>query len=128
MIAPVRQGQNGQDFIHIRLIRLLIIEQQWESDILLHIKLRDQIERLKDKTDIPAAEYGQFLVLHAKNIVPVDPYLAGRRRIQGPYHVQQRTFSGTGLPDNRDKLAFGHGKTYIFQGVNGRFTGSIGFA
>jgi len=58
MVASFSQPQHIQQFIDKFLIRSPIVKQQRESDILFHIQFRDQIERLKDKSNVLTPEHG----------------------------------------------------------------------
>ena len=63
---------------------------------------------LKDKTDIAAAEDRQLPVFHGKNILAINQYLAGSRRIQSTNQVEQCAFAGAGFANDRHIFAFRH--------------------
>ena len=82
MLPPVFQTQHLQDLIHPTLIRLPVIQQQREDDVLLHVQLRDQMKGLKDKADILSAEDSPFILVHGKYIPPVQIYFPGVGLVQ----------------------------------------------
>ena len=47
--------------------------------------------------------------------------------IQCADHVQQRTFTGARLTDNRNELALGDGESRLFQSVDRSFAGPVCF-
>ena len=118
MIAPLFQAQHRQQFFQILFVGLLVVQQHWEDDVLFYRQFRDQIKTLEDEADIPSAEHRQVAFLHRKNIFAVDEHLAGSGSVQRTDHIQQRTFAGTRLTDNRNKLTFGDGEGGVFQSMN----------
>ena len=87
---------------------------------------KSRIKRLKDKANVPAAEYRQLALVHGKNVLTVDQHLAGRGRVQRADHVQQRTFAGTGFPHDGHIFPLGNGKTDILQSLDCGFSAAIG--
>lgn len=60
MMAAFPQLQHFKQFLQIFLIGLLVIQQHRKDDILFHRQFGNQIEVLKNETDIPAAEYSEL--------------------------------------------------------------------
>ena len=127
MVTAFLQIKNGKQFFQIFSVRLLIVKQHREHNILLHGKLRHQIERLKYKSDIPAAENGKFAVIHGKNFLAANRDFAGVRRVKRADHIEQRTFAGAGFSNNGHILALWNGKADLFQGMYGCFAASVSF-
>ena len=73
------------------------------------------------------AENGQLALVHGKNIHAANRYPAGCRCVKRAYHVEQRTFSRAGFPDDSYILALWNGKADFFQSVYGSFAASVGF-
>ena len=127
MAAAFFQAQHRQQFFQILFVWLLIVQQHRENDILFHRQLRDQVEALENETDIPSAEYRQVAFLHRENVFTVDEHFAGSGSVQCADHIQQRTFAGTRLTDNRNKLTFGDGEGGVFQSMNRSLAGPVCF-
>ena len=106
----------------------MVVQQHREQDVLLHGQFRDEVECLKDKTDITAAEDRQFPVFHGKNILAVNQHLAGSRRIQSADQIEQGAFTGAGFANDRHIFAFRHGKADIFQRMDSSFSAAVGLA
>ena len=108
MLPTVFKIQHGQQFFQICPVRLLVVQQHREQDVLFYGQFRDEVECLKDKTDIAAAEDRQLPVFHGKNILAINQHLAGSRRIQSTNQVEQGAFAGAGFANDRHIFAFRH--------------------
>ena len=71
-----------------------MIQQQREDEILFDGQFRHQIETLKNKADVAAAEYGKVPFFHRENVLPVQEHPARGRGVQGADDVEQRAFAG----------------------------------
>jgi hypothetical protein len=109
------------------LIRPLVIQQQRECDVLLYVQFRDQVKRLKNKPNVPAAEYRKPFFRHRKKILPANQYFSGGGVIQGSHYIQKCAFPGAGFSYNRDKFPFFHRKGNMVKSLNPRFPFPIGF-
>ena len=127
MIAPLFQAQHRQQFFQILFVWLLVVQQHWEDDVLFYRQFRNQIKTLEDEADIPSAEYRQVAFLHRENVFTVDEHFAGSGSVQCADHIQQRTFAGTRLTDNCNKLTFGDGEGGVFQSMNRSLAGPVCF-
>ena len=88
--------------------RLLVVQQHREQDVLFYGQFRDEVECLKDKTDIAAAEDRQLPVFHGKDILAINQHLAGSRRIQSTNQVEHGAFAGAGFANDRHIFALRH--------------------
>ena len=74
----------------------------------LHIFQRVQggnkIESLKDKTDFPVADQGEFFIPESPGVLSAQQIGAAARNVQAAEDIHQRGFSGTGLPNNRHEF------------------------
>ena len=128
MTAPLAEVQHIQQFFQIRRVRLLVVQQYREQDILLHGQLRDQVERLKHKADVPAAEDGALPLFHGKQISPVQQHLAGGRGVQPAQQIEQSALAGTALAHHGHKFALGHREAHVLQRLHGSLAGAVGLA
>ena len=81
------------------------------------VQNRNQIVVLEDKTNIPAAEDGQFLIVLFCQIIPTDNNTAGGGDIQPAHHIQQGGFSAAGGSYNRHKFPLLHREVHAVQGA-----------
>ena len=58
-------------------------------------RAREQIERLKDKTDLAIADIGQLVVDHRRHVSPGELVATGRGRIEAAQHVHEGRLAGT---------------------------------
>ena len=93
MMPPLREPQNSQEFFQIGFIWLLVIEQDRKDDILLDRQLWDQVEALKDKTNVAPPEDRQIAFSHRENILAIDEDLSCTGCVHGTDHVQERTLA-----------------------------------
>ncbi len=128
MAPALFQPQDVQQLVQIPLIGPLAVQQQGKNHILLHRQLRDQVERLENKANVPAAEDGQRLFLHGEGVlfIDIDPPRGGG--VQCSNHIQQCTFTGAGFPNDGYKFPFGNGEADVLQGVYRCFAAAIRFA
>ena len=96
-------------------------------NVLFYRQLWDQVETLEDEADVSAAEHRQVTLFHRKNIFSVNEHLPRSGSVQRADHIQQRTFAGTRLTDNRNKLTFGDGEGGVFQSMNRSLAGPVCF-
>ena len=128
MLPALLQAQDAQKLLHIPSVRLPVIQQQREGDVLLYIQLRNQVEGLKDEPDVPAAEYRQLLFGHGKDLLPVNQHLPGGGVVQRAHHVQEGALPGTGFSYNRDEFPLAHGEVHMVQGLYPGFPFPVGLA
>ena len=93
MLPALCQSQHMQQFIHKFLIRGFVVQEERESQILLHVQFRNQIKGLKDKSNVLPPENGQLLLGHGEHIFPIDPDFARRGIVKPAHNVQQCTFA-----------------------------------
>jgi hypothetical protein len=63
---------------------------QRQQDVLLGIERRQEVEGLKDEADVPAAQLGQRLVAHRRDVLRPDVDAARRRAIEPGEQVHER--------------------------------------
>ena len=124
--AALLQVQDRQQFLQIPFVRLPVVQQHRKDDVLFHGQLRDQVEALEDKADVPAAEHRELFLLHGKGVLAIDQHFTGGGRVQRPHHIQQRTLARTGLAYHGDILPLGNGEADIFQRVDSGFPLTVG--
>ncbi len=79
---------------------------------------RNQMERLEHDADGVAAQAGQGILAHARDLVPVQHDAAGRGALQPGQHHQQAGLSGAGGADQGDRLAGAHLQVDAAQNVD----------
>ncbi len=83
----------------------LLRDLQRQKDVLLGGQRRYQIEGLEDESDLVAAQVGELLLVHGRDLKAFDDHLAGSRRVQSGHAVHQRGFSRSGRTHDRGHLA-----------------------
>ena len=62
------------------------------------------MKRLKDETDMPAANFGTAVLVHRRQVLTAQTDVPDRRFIQAGQQGQQRRLAGAGRPDQRNAL------------------------
>ena len=78
---------------------------QREFDIVAHIELRQQVERLKDKANSPVARLRKFTVSEGLDRFIIKEKGAIRRPVKQAKDVHQRRLARTRRPHDRNKFA-----------------------
>jgi hypothetical protein len=77
-----------------------------ELDVLIHRQIADEVEGLKNETDLAIADPGALgdgqLALYW---LAMDPIAAPRRRFEQPENQKQSRFAATGEPSDREEIA-----------------------
>ena len=108
MMPPRRKPEHLEDLINLRLLRLAIIEQQREDDVLLHVQFRHQLIRLEHKADVaPAKDRPRFLALRNA--------------------VEQRRFATAALANDGGEFPLLERKRDVAQRFHLRLTAAVGF-
>src|SRR5262249_29730181 len=74
------------------------------EDVFVGRERGDQVERLKDEADQPAAQLGQFVLGHSGDLAPAQTDAARSRRVESGDQAEQRRFAATRRADDRDEL------------------------
>src|SRR5262245_30829765 len=67
--------------------------QHRDEDIFQHTALREQMMRLKDKSDLLISNRGQFVVSQSAQVATIKQNLSRTGSIQGPDNIQQSAFA-----------------------------------
>ena len=78
---------------------------QWKFHISDSIQIGDQIESLKDESDLPVPDVRELIVGKSGHIPPFQIIVAGCGSVQASQHVHERGLAGPGMSDNRYKLS-----------------------
>ena len=71
--------------------------------------------KLEDKPDVAVPEVGQGITFQGCKVGIAQPYLPGRRGIQGSQQVQQGALSRPGGTYDRNNLPLANGDIYSLQ-------------
>ena len=110
MIGAVLQpdGAEGVERAPVPLGRLraaaLRVEER-ELDVLERRRAGEQVEPLKDESNLFVANRRQLIVREARHVAAVQPIRAGRRAIEAAEDVHQRRLPRSRRSDDRDELA-----------------------
>jgi hypothetical protein len=75
-----------------------------------------QVEGLKDETDLLVPDPGQLIVFQFGDPVSVEPVLTGCRAVQAADEIHQGRLAGARWPHNRNELVFPDGEIDASQG------------
>ena len=64
------------------------LQLQGQHDVLKRADDRDQVEALKDHTDLMQSQCGQRMVVQLSDILTIEPQRARRRAVDGGKHVE----------------------------------------
>ncbi|MNW58580.1 hypothetical protein D3C74_364560 [compost metagenome] len=81
------------------------IKRQGQDYILLHSQGIQQIEILKDKSQLPPAKYRQFVSIKLAGILAIDHNASGSRAINRGNHIQKGGFTAAGRPHNAHEFS-----------------------
>ena len=104
MAAAFGQAQQIQNLLDFCGVRLSIIQEQREHNILLYVQFRNKLKRLEDKTDVASPENRALFLFHGEQILPIHENTPGSWCVQSPDAVQQGALAGAGLSDHSGKL------------------------
>ena len=127
VLPALCQSQHMQQLLHKSLVRDSVVQEKRKNHILLHIQFGNQVEGLKDKTNVLPPEHGQLLLGQGKHILPVDPDAARCGIVQRAHNIQQRAFAGAGFSNDGNKFPPADGERNLIQRMNRRFACSINF-
>ena len=92
--------------------------EQRHLDVLDHGVLGQQVVRLEDEAEKPAADLGKLIVVHDGDVFVAEIVLAARGPIEATEHVEQRRFARAGRAHEGDEIPFLDGETDAAQGVD----------
>src|SRR5438552_3002183 len=98
MMKAVTQPDQIGELLAMLLVGadVLALIDQRDLDILENGELRNQVVRLKNKTDLMSARFGQLIIRHVRNIDAAKKVLSRRRAIQTADEIEHGGFAGTG--------------------------------
>lgn len=92
--------------------------QQRQGNILQSADRREQVVKLKDKTDVFPAEAGEFTLTGVFERYPIDRQFPAGGAVNTAQEVQQRGFTPAAGPDDHTKSAPRNVKNNAAQGLN----------
>ena len=87
----------------------------------------NEVEFLKNETQLLPANLGSFTVIHACRILPLDEHLPTGRACHGPQQVHQRRLSATRRSHDCHKFPRVYADTDAAQGFHFDLTEFVGF-
>jgi hypothetical protein len=93
--------------------------EQGNLDVLDNRVLRQQVVRLKDEAQIAAADLGQLVVVHLRNVLVAEEVLPAGRPIQTAKQIEQRGLAGARRSHEGDEFALLDHQGDAAQGVYG---------
>src|SRR5205085_11795759 len=99
-------------------LRIYTSVNQWELNIPQARRTRQQVEGLKDKTDLTVANFRQFVVVHFRHVLAIEVVMAGGRRIETAQHVHESRFAAAAGPHDRDVFIAVNPQRYSAQSVD----------
>src|SRR5215510_7498847 len=105
MMRPVAQA----DFVEQRPRAVACLgyahDLHRSEDVFVGRERGDQMERLKNEADQPAAQLGQLVLTHSGDLALAQTDAARSRRVESGDQAEQRRFAATRRADDRDELA-----------------------
>ncbi len=81
---------------------------QRNLDIVLHVQVRNQVERLKDEADLLVAQSRALIVIQAAHVGAVQLILAAAEFLEQSRNGEKRGLAGSRGSGHGDELAFAH--------------------
>src|SRR5262245_47023575 len=81
-----------------------LAQMQRESNVFQTIERRKQVEKLEYETDLVAPDARQIIIGEVGQVLAVNSNFSGCGPVQAADKIQQRGFSRSGRPDDRDHL------------------------
>src|SRR5207237_87384 len=82
---------------------------------------REKIERLENKTDFSISNRGQFVIVHFRDVFPIEFIAPGSRGIQTTKHVHQRRLSAAARAHDGDVFVLMNLQRHSAQRAHGLF-------
>ena len=99
-------AQDAHDFIEMCVVAVGHSgDMLGDSDILLGVQGRQQVEPLEHEADLGLAQLGPFRVGHVGQVVTIDLHRAARRGKHAPHDVEQGRLAGSGRSQQSDEFA-----------------------
>ena len=108
MVDAVRDAENFQKLVDVRIRELPSVEQGGHDDVFKRCEYGDQIVILENKADVLTAEHREFVAFQPVDILPVDVDRAAGGRVQPAAELQQRRFPRAGRADDGDEFLLLH--------------------
>ena len=90
------------------------------EDVLQHRAMREKVMGLEDEADAVAADGSEGVVVEAREVLAVEPHLAGVGAVEGSHDVEQGALAGAGGADDGDGLALADDEGGVAQDSQGR--------
>ena len=94
----------GGHRFRIALAAAAVVEQ-WQLHVLERARTCEQIESLKDESDLLVADRSQLILVERLDMNIVEQIVARRRRVETTENVHQRRLAGARLAHHGDELA-----------------------
>jgi hypothetical protein len=104
------------------------LEAHRQLDIFQRRRAREQIETLKDKSDLRVADIRQFIPAQPGHVHAVEPVIAGGGPVEAADDIHQRGFARTARAHDGHELAGLNRQRDAAHGVNLHFAGLIDLA
>src|SRR5580765_6621755 len=93
-----------RDGFRFNIYRMSPLDQSRHTGILDCRELRQEMMKLEDKPDTPIPKVRLFIFRHVKHILAFEFDRPCGGTVQRPDNMEQRAFSGSRSPDNRNQL------------------------
>ena len=93
MRQPLLQAKRLDQLVKIIFIWLSAIQLQRQREVFFRVQDRDEVVKLVDQSDLPAAEDGQCGLIHLIDVAAVDEDLTAVRAVHAAQHMQQGALS-----------------------------------
>ena len=109
MVAALGKAEALQQLVHLLLSGRAVapLEHERQRQVLLRRECRDQVERLKNQADVPAAEEREVAVAHPFELSAVDDDAALVGHGQAGHEVEQRALAAAAGAHDGEELALG---------------------
>src|SRR5439155_23117296 len=76
-----------------------------QHDVFLGRKRGNEIVGLKDETELSPSQERQLVLVHLRNLLPLEPDGAARRRVESREKPEERALTAAGRPLDGDHLS-----------------------
>jgi hypothetical protein len=121
VVQPVTEPETGEDLRRTEASRFIgfAVEAQHEFDVFSGSEKGDQVVRLEGEANLFAAQPDAMLIVHPRQVLPIDQHLSAARGKQRREDGQHRGLARSARSDQRDELPGFHLKGNMVYGVDG---------
>src|SRR5580700_3852106 len=94
------------------------VEVLRQHDVFKRGEVGNQVKLLEDKADLLGTDTRQLVCRNVRDVLAVQPDLAGRGSVQAPYQIYKRRLAGPGRPHDRDPLAEINGQGEVVESTD----------